>query len=69
MTLDIRREEGCWCWGLYVDGVRTIDREALPVVERVRDALLGRDLWPSEADEVAESIRRWRSGWEAMPRD
>lgn len=60
MEIDIKKESGYWT--LYVDGIAMIQRESYQVVDNVAYALRHPgDLWPSEADEVAVAIRRWKA--------
>lgn len=55
---EIRRDGADWT--LYVHGVPCVVRESYQVVANVEDALKNPGAgWPSEADEVAESIRKW----------
>lgn len=61
MQTEIRREGGYW--SLFVDGVRTIDRESFAIVDRVRVELEQPGTFPhSECAEVARSIHDWREG-------
>ena len=60
MKTELRQESGYW--SLYVDGVRTIDRESFAVADSVRYHLDNPQAYDnSESAEVADSIRKWRA--------
>lgn len=47
-------------WSLIVNGIPTVQRESFAVCDRIRDELERPGCyWPSEASEVADSIRRY----------
>ena len=59
MTLTLKQESS-GCWSIYAGAERLVDRESYAVASRILEAYESPgSLWPSEADEVAESIRRY----------
>ena len=62
MQIEVKRE-GAY-WSVYVDGIRTVDRESFATADRIAEALRHPERQgPSESNDVAESIRRWRESW------
>jgi hypothetical protein len=62
MTVEVKNESGYW--SVYVDNVRTVDRESYTVANNVAEALRNPLRWePTEAYEVAGAIEKWRASW------
>lgn len=62
LDVEVRPQEGAF--SIYVDAIRTVDRESFSVAYKIA-AILSGAVAPdrSECAEVAESIRRWREAW------
>lgn len=59
---------GDGAWSIHVNGRRLVDRESYTVAHRIYEQLTEPRPEPSEASEVAESIRAWlRSARPAEP--
>jgi hypothetical protein len=56
LKVELRKEDGYW--SVYVNGVRTVDRESFSVADRIKQQLEHPTSDHSEAGEVAESIRK-----------
>jgi len=58
MKIEVKREAGFW--SVYVNGLRVVDRESYSIASRIADELESPGChFPSEASEVAASIRAW----------
>ena len=58
MNAEVKHEAGYW--NVYVDGIRTVDRESFAVADRVRYYLEHPECSDfSESSEVAHSIRQY----------
>jgi len=60
MKIEVAHEAGFW--SVYVNGLRMVDRESYSIASRVADELREPGCHaPSEATEVARSIRLWEN--------